>query len=494
MAKMSWTMTKRMKKSPTPIATPNPSPVGDEKAVSPSPGPRGNSSGGGSLSSLSCPVFTVRIYYLVAERFFPRRLPFLSLVLVASLLFTPPALSQGKEIRFVGTDGLRLRAGPSTEEEVLGFLATNEQVRLIEKRGKWALVSVPALGRTGWIYAPYLRLQPKPTRTGPYAYPAARVGAERLNLRAFPGLDARVMARLWRGTKVYVVTRAGEWVFVSVPALKARGWVFADYLDWMPWAEVVGSDVRMRSGPGTAYPVVARLSGPGRRFVIRQTRGKWYQLADPAGSLRGWVFGELVRVEGVDELAAKLPASTDNKRAGPAAGSLIRLSSGQDAVTPAEERWAKLLLGTSYRAEPGLAVELDDGQGAKGSASEIGVRLVREARRYLGTPYRWGGDGPGGFDCSGFIVYLLSRLGYPIPDRARTASQLFARVGRSVSYGELRPGDLVFFTTYRPGASHVGIYLGGGKFIHASSARSRVTINDLSKGYYRRRFVGARRP
>ncbi len=433
----------------------------------------------------------------MARSFFPHRPLCLSLsltlALVAWLLFSLPASSQGKEIRFVGTDGLRLRAGPSTEEPVVGYLATNEQVRLIEKRGRWALVSVPSLGRTGWVYAPYLRLTPKPTRSGPFAYPAAKVGADRLNLRAFPGLDAKVLARLPRGTKLYVVARSGEWVFVSAPALKARGWVFADYLDWMPWAEVVGSGVRMRSGPGTDYPVVAKLSQPGRRFVLRQTRGRWYELADPAGSLRGWVFADLVRVEGVDQLAKDPPAIASPPAGEPPVASGPEPSSGPDSLPPAEERWAKLLSGTPYRAEPGLATELETDQGSEVPSSGIGARLVREARAYLGTPYRWGGEEPGGFDCSGFIVYLLDKLGYPLPSGVRTASQLYRRLGRAVSYEGLRPGDLVFFTTYKPGASHVGIYLGGGKFIHSSSARSKVTISDLSRGYYRRRFVGARR-
>ncbi len=118
-----------------------------------------------------------------------------------------------------------------------------------------------------------------------------------------------------------------------------------------------------------------------------------------------------------------------------------------------------------------------------------GLALVSLARRFLGTPYRWGGVGPGGFDCSGFLYAVFSRLGIQLP---RTSFEMF-RAGRAVSRSELQPGDLVFFTTYAPGASHAGIYAGGGEFIHASSAGGGVRVDSLSKPYYRARYLGARR-
>ena len=118
--------------------------------------------------------------------------------------------------------------------------------------------------------------------------------------------------------------------------------------------------------------------------------------------------------------------------------------------------------------------------------------LVSAAKRYLGVRYRYGGSSPSrGFDCSGFVYYLLSRHGIKSP---HSAAELF-RMGKPVSRSELKPGDLVFFrnTARRRGITHVGIYIGGGKFIHASSGRGRVTITSLSDPYYAARFVGARR-
>ncbi|MCS7191498.1 MAG: C40 family peptidase [Armatimonadetes bacterium] len=118
--------------------------------------------------------------------------------------------------------------------------------------------------------------------------------------------------------------------------------------------------------------------------------------------------------------------------------------------------------------------------------------LVENARKYLGIRYRYGGSSPSrGFDCSGFVYYLLSRHGIRAP---HSAAALF-RIGKPISKSELKPGDLVFFknTARRRGITHVGIYIGNGKFIHASSGRGRVTITSLRDSYYAARFVGARR-
>lgn len=124
-----------------------------------------------------------------------------------------------------------------------------------------------------------------------------------------------------------------------------------------------------------------------------------------------------------------------------------------------------------------------------GGAASRGLALASLARRFLGTPYRWGGTGGGGFDCSGFLYAVFSRIGISLP---RTSFEMF-RFGRPVPRGQLEPGDVVFFTTYAPGASHAGIYLGGGLFIHASSAGGGVRVDPMDKPYYRARYLGARR-
>jgi cell wall-associated NlpC family hydrolase len=116
--------------------------------------------------------------------------------------------------------------------------------------------------------------------------------------------------------------------------------------------------------------------------------------------------------------------------------------------------------------------------------------IVRTAYAYRGTPYVYGGEGRGGFDCSGFTSYLYSRKGVSLPHSARGQ---FA-MGQHVDRGHMKPGDLVFFHTVTPGISHVGMYVGNGRFVHASSRRSGgVRVDNLDSGYYSSAFRGARR-
>lgn len=115
--------------------------------------------------------------------------------------------------------------------------------------------------------------------------------------------------------------------------------------------------------------------------------------------------------------------------------------------------------------------------------------LVSEALKHRGTRYVWGGSSPRGFDCSGFVMYLCQKqLGVDLP---RRASQQ-AAYGEPVENADLAPGDLLFFSTYRRGICHVGVYLGGDRFIHAANRRMGVRVDRLV-GYYGRRLKAARR-
>jgi cell wall-associated NlpC family hydrolase len=113
----------------------------------------------------------------------------------------------------------------------------------------------------------------------------------------------------------------------------------------------------------------------------------------------------------------------------------------------------------------------------------VGERVAGIARRYLGAPYVYGGASPGGFDCSGFVMYVYGKVGVELPHHA--ASQY--GLGRAVPYRQLAPGDLVFFT----GLGHVGIYVGGGRFVDAPQTGDVVRVRPLAER--RDSFVGARR-
>ena len=122
------------------------------------------------------------------------------------------------------------------------------------------------------------------------------------------------------------------------------------------------------------------------------------------------------------------------------------------------------------------------------TTNSIARRVVSDSMNYLGVPYVFGGTTPNGFDCSGYVRYVFANAGVYLP---RTADAQY-EVGYSVSTSELVPGDLVFFSTYEPGPSHVGIYLGDGEFINASSSQG-VSGASLYSSYWGSCYIGARR-
>lgn len=112
--------------------------------------------------------------------------------------------------------------------------------------------------------------------------------------------------------------------------------------------------------------------------------------------------------------------------------------------------------------------------------------VVSQAQNYLGTPYVWGGDSPSGFDCSGFLNFVFEQENKTIP---RTVSEIW---NFSTPVDQPSVGDIVFFETYQAGASHAGIYIGDGKFIHAGVTNG-VEISELDQEYWQERYIGANR-
>ena len=138
--------------------------------------------------------------------------------------------------------------------------------------------------------------------------------------------------------------------------------------------------------------------------------------------------------------------------------------------------------GTAFAPTVGLAASADPSAAAS-------AEITRTAARFLGIPYRFGGEGPNGIDCSSFVQQVYREHGINLPRTAREQS----KVGKDVPVGDLREGDLLFFHTYASYPSHVGIYLGEGKMIHASSGSGKVVVSEVDSDYYRSRFIGAKR-
>ncbi len=152
----------------------------------------------------------------------------------------------------------------------------------------------------------------------------------------------------------------------------------------------------------------------------------------------------------------------------------------RDAVRPAAWLGSPPSSGAAIGAAPA----------AQGSDAERALRaaVVAEALTHLGQPYRWGGTGDGGFDCSGLVISVMAKHGVALPRVSREQ----AAVGVAVPFTGLQAGDLLFFAYGGGAVDHAGIYLGDGRFIHASSSAHGVVISELT-GVHLKRLVVARR-
>lgn len=155
-----------------------------------------------------------------------------------------------------------------------------------------------------------------------------------------------------------------------------------------------------------------------------------------------------------------------------------KTASKKKSKKTASKRKSRRILASSHRGY------------SRGSGSTVGdgsvSRVISYAKRYLGVTYDFGSSSSRSFDCSGFTMFIYRAAGVKLPHSA--AGQ--ANIGLAVDKSNLKPGDLVFFQTYKPGISHVGMYIGNGHFIHASSGAGQVTITSLSDSYYVPRFRG----
>lgn len=174
-------------------------------------------------------------------------------------------------------------------------------------------------------------------------------------------------------------------------------------------------------------------------------------------------------------------------------GSLVALSGQAFAAQSASTTGPDVTTWTSQLIAVKKAETVKHSHGLAGFASSIFARtsklasaLTHDALRFLGVPYVFGGTSSSGFDCSGYVQHVFAMLGIHIP---RTADAQFYAGKPAV--GGPRPGDLVFFQTYLPGPSHVGIYLGNGQFVNATS--HGVMVSNLSDSYWASRYIGAKR-
>jgi len=292
------------------------------------------------------------------------------------------------------------------------------------------------------------------------------------------------------------------------PALAATGTV-----------DVGSSYLRVRKSNSTSSTVLTRLSTGTKVDVLSQTDNGWYKIAYK--DIIGYVSGDYLVVtedpapvqepaaeetsapsqdiakeeaptagdSSEDSLHVRVTTSVLNVRSGPGTGysKVGRLTAGKVVeVLETQGSWYKIDSGY-ISSEYTMVVDKAEAQ-----AAGLGAEIAEYALSFLGVPYVYGGSTPKGFDCSGLTYYIYKQFGYTIN---RTASAQLDN-GTPVSMSELQPGDLVMFKKAGTGskrASHVGIYIGNGQFVHASSPKVDTIVSHLSDSYYTTGFVGGRR-
>ena len=270
--------------------------------------------------------------------------------------------------------------------------------------------------------------------------------------------------------------------------------------------KTTGSGLRMREQPTTEADVVYKMEKGTTLAILDGYEDGWYHVT--YNGKTGYVSAEyLAQLDG--EAEVKTYARVNGE------GVFVRSAASEDSdvLNVIDDKAYVTVLGLEngyYKVKCKYGTEgyirsdymnLTDNNGessgssSKSSGSSIGNSAVSIAMQYKGYRYVYGGSSPRGFDCSGFTMYVYGKLGISLPHSA--SSQLTGSYGTRVySMSALQPGDLAFFrfsgAARNKAASHVGIYIGNGQLLHASSSRTGVIISSLNSGNYKRCFVGGK--
>lgn len=298
------------------------------------------------------------------------------------------------------------------------------------------------------------------------------VNASSLRLRSAPDANASILATAPRNDCVVVISKSGSWYKVNYNL--QEGYMHESYLNVLTrenaelgYGQVVGTNVNLRSGPSTSYGKVAVASTGSKCYILGLNNG-WYKV----------IYNGAICYIRSDFL--ELTEIPYENQASPNTPKFYRLGKSTGVAPSAAALNGSASSGSSGSAAPS----------SPSVSGASGAQILAEAQKYLGTPYVNGGASPSGFDCSGFVYYVLKQVGYS-PYRTPTDQY---KQGSYVDKSNLQVGDIVFFAnTYTSGLSHVGIYAGNGQFIHSPNSRSTVSYSDLTSGYWAEHYYGARR-
>lgn len=353
-------------------------------------------------------------------------------------LSTAVAFADGEKEGIIIADDLNVRESPGTSANVIAQVSSDTRVKVLSYSDDWYEISYGDI--KGWVYSWFIFVEDEVVAIG-------SINGDDVNVRTDPNLDCEIITKASKGQEVVVYGRTENWYHIGFSEI--TGWVFGDYLSTQEkpasTGTINGNDVNIRSKADINSDIITKLH-KGNAVDVYGKAGDWYKIRTPDNRI-GWVFKDLLSV------------------------SESKISRGGS--------------GDTSTAQPSKTEK---------SNSSVKQQIVDYAKKFLGVKYVWGGQSPNGFDCSGFVWYVYKHFGYTLERTSSNQSKHGTKINRS----DLLMGDLVFFDTNggNNGVNHVGLYIGDGKFIHASSSSSagkKVRISTLDSGFYYNSFMGARR-
>ncbi len=289
--------------------------------------------------------------------------------------------------------------------------------------------------------------------------------------------DGEVQHVAYTGDEFKVVGTQGDWVKVALE--EGEGWLPARYVDITEsTGYITGEKVNFRKEANTDSEIIKELE-IGSTVKVLETNENWMKVkkGEDEGYVRTFYVSEEAPVIEVEENEVSTQTSTtQNNTTQSSSNSNNSTNSGSGQTTNKKPSQQTQQSNSSYNPPAS-------------STSRV-QSVLNLAYSKMGCPYVWGAEGPNSFDCSGFTSYVFrNAAGVSLP---RTSSAQ-SGYGKTVSKSNLQAGDLVFFNTSGKGVSHVGIYVGAGKMIHAPSSGKTISVTSINSSYYSSRFVTAKR-
>ena len=325
----------------------------------------------------------------------------------------------------------------------------------------------------------------------------------RVNFRKGPSMDYSVIKKLYKGYELTYLGQKGNWIKVKYK--NDTGYVHKNYVTSL---KTVTANVNFRKGPSTSYSRITTIS-KGNYVEVISTSGNWVKAK--YNGKTGYIHKNYVSGYSSSSGSSQSGGTTKyvnatvglNVRTGPSTSySKIGKLDYREKVTvlSTSNGWSKInyngktgYVKSSYLQSSKPASNSSSSSSSSTSVSKSASAVISYAKSQLGKPYVWGAQGPNSFDCSGFTYYVFkNKAGITLP---RTSSEQ-SKYGTYVKKSNLRAGDLVFFDTNgsnNGAVSHVGLYIGDGKIIHASYSQKKIAIADFNSSYYQNAYVNARR-